>query len=949
MPKHYDVFLSYHWRDQVQVHALAEMLRGQNLHVYLDRWYLTPGQSWLQELEQALSASGAVVVCIGPGEMGPWQQREKNCALDRQAREAGFPVIPVLLPGAEPPLGFLQQNTWVDFRSGLTDNWSLRILAAAVRREPPDAVLHERQREILSTLCPYKGLQFFREEDAEFFFGRDSAIVLLHKSVQARPFVFLVGPSGSGKSSVVRAGLVPKLRRETREPWEIVTMVPGDRPFHNLAAVLLPLLETDLGELDRLRKTGELAAELQHGIIELRDVVGRILEKQVGTRHLLLVVDQWEELYTYQATGFHPNAVELAHPPNGNTVELSRHTGRDCRYPEHREVNLACPPWRLGSGNPCRNDEQKPVSTILPPNPLLQRGESEPPQAAQPTLFIDRLLATQQQQGSFKVVASLRADFMGRALEHRGLSEQLQKGTEMLGPMTDDELQQAIENPAQLAGVAFEPGLAKLIVDDLTGEPGSLPLLEFCLTALYETRQNRLMSHLSYEKIGKVSGAIIQRADAVLAKIEDGQAGHGDLARDIFLQLVQLGEGVDDTRRRVFMDDLGEGGEVRAVVKALADARLVVTGREPSSGKDTVEVAHEALIRRWPTLRGWLERDREKIFQRREIERAAKAWAEHQQAAVYRWPDERIVLEAAPVILDLQCRFPVKPVERAFLGPLTVDELLARLDDPATTHAERAMIGDRLALQADGDPRPGVGLRTDGLPDIVWKTIPGGMVTLDLKPKGWARRFAAKPVFTVQPFQMAQYPVTVAQWRAFVEAEEGYDLLIRKPRGWSPDRQPGRDNQPAVNVTWVEAVAFCQWLSDRLGCAVRLPTEWEWQQAATGADPQNQYPWGPDWDESLANTYESNLGRMLAVGLYPSGKSKQNVMDLSGNVWEWCLNQYDQPKQTKVGGEARRVLRGGSWYYNLDFARCAARNNSVPDNRSNFIGFRLVCCVSPPS
>ncbi|PZN73048.1 MAG: hypothetical protein DM484_23385, partial [Candidatus Methylumidiphilus alinenensis] len=478
----------------------------------------------------------------------------------------------------------------------------------------------------------------------------------------------------------------------------------------------------------------------------------------------------------------------------------------------------------------------------------------------------------------------------------------------------------------------------------------SLPLLEFCLTALYETRQNRLMSHLSYEKIGKVSGAIIQRADAVLAKIEDGQAGHGDLARDIFLQLVQLGEGVDDTRRRVFMDDLGEGGEVRAVVKALADARLVVTGREPSSGKDTVEVAHEALIRRWPTLRGWLERDREKIFQRREIERAAKAWAEHQQAAVYRWPDERIVLEAAPVILDLQCRFPVKPVERAFLGPLTVDELLARLDDPATTHAERAVIGDRLALQPDGDPRPGVGLRTDGLPDIVWKTIPGGNVTLELEAKGWTRRFAAKPVFPVQPFQMAQYPVTVAQWRTFVEAEEGYDLLVRKPYGAAPETQRGHDNQPAVNLAWVEAMAFCQWLSGRLGYNIRLPTEWEWQQAATGGDPHNQYPWGPDWDETRANTYESNLGRILAVGLYPSGKSKQNVMDLSGNVWEWCLNQYDQPKQTKVGGEARRVLRGGSWFYDQGLARCAYRSyGGDPDHRDDNVGFRLVCCVSPPS
>ena len=86
------------------------------------------------------------------------------------------------------------------------------------------------------------------------------------------------------------------------------------------------------------------------------------------------------------------------------------------------------------------------------------------------------------------------------------------------------------------------------------------------------------------------------------------------------------------------------------------------------------------------------------------------------------------------------------------------------------------------------------------------------------------------------------------------------------------------------------------------------------------------------------------------MGLYPSGKSKQNVMDLSGNVWEWCLNQYDQPKQTKVGGEARRVLRGGSWFYDQGLARCAYRSyGGDPDHRDDNVGFRLVCCVSPPS
>lgn len=115
-PGDYDVFLSYHWRDHAHVEALARRLREEQLTVFLDRWYLIPGQSWPKELETTLARCRAVAVCIGQGEMGPWQQREQYLALDRQAaaERSGrtFPVIPVLLPGAEPPLGFLSQNTW---------------------------------------------------------------------------------------------------------------------------------------------------------------------------------------------------------------------------------------------------------------------------------------------------------------------------------------------------------------------------------------------------------------------------------------------------------------------------------------------------------------------------------------------------------------------------------------------------------------------------------------------------------------------------------------------------------------------------------------------------------------------------------------------------------------------------------------------------------------------
>lgn len=298
MPREFDVFLSYHWRDQREVDALARKLREQGLAVFLDRWYLTPGQPWPQTLERELAKCGAVAVCVGPGEMGPWQQREKYFALERQGKEPGFPVIPVILSGADPALGFLGQNTWVDFRESLDQPMMLAILAAAIRREAPGPALAERLRETLATLSPYKGLAYFREEDAAFFFGRDKAIDTLWKAVERQSFVALVGASGSGKSSVVRAGLIPRLRADTRAPWEIVTLVPNDRPLYNLAARLIPLLEPERSENDQLIEVGRQARALQDGALQVRDVVERILQKQTGTKRILLVVDQWEELYT---------------------------------------------------------------------------------------------------------------------------------------------------------------------------------------------------------------------------------------------------------------------------------------------------------------------------------------------------------------------------------------------------------------------------------------------------------------------------------------------------------------------------------------------------------------------------------------------------------------------------------------------------------------------------
>jgi formylglycine-generating enzyme required for sulfatase activity len=149
------------------------------------------------------------------------------------------------------------------------------------------------------------------------------------------------------------------------------------------------------------------------------------------------------------------------------------------------------------------------------------------------------------------------------------------------------------------------------------------------------------------------------------------------------------------------------------------------------------------------------------------------------------------------------------------------------------------------------------------------------------------------------------------------------------------------------NVAWAEAVAFCRWLSTKLGYEVRLPTEWEWQQAATGGNSAKEYPWGP-WDSSRANTYESDLQRSTAVGMYHLGISPVGALDMSGNLWEYCLNEYDNPKRIEVSGEKSRAVRGGCWNFYRDNARCACRYWDSPNDRNSGVGFRLVC-ASPIS
>lgn len=462
------LFISYNSQDRYAVTTIQVLLEARGITTFLDRNDLLPGRPWPQALEQGLREASAAAVFIGR-EFGAWQKREMWFALDRQARDENqhrpFPVIPVLLPGADTTTGFLFLNSWVDFRHELTDHDALLALERAVRGDQRTATNYER-------ICPYRGLNSFREEDSAFFAGRKVIVDRLVKSVLREKFIAVVGPSGSGKSSVVMAGLVPLLRRQRppQESWDFFAFTPGARPFHRLAGALISALEPDSDEVEHLAEARRLGDYLANSGISLSATIERLLSKSKGTDRLLIVVDQFEEIFTLASE-----------------------------------------------------------RTIKP--------------------FIEELLEAQA-QAPITLLVTLRADFYGYAMGvSRQLSDCLEQGIVNLSPMVRPELREAIETPAKRVGLTFEAGLVERILDDAQADFGSLPQLEFSLTELWEQSTSSRLTHDTYDRIGRISGAVTTRAEREFLKLTSEQQ---TIARRLFTRLVRVGKAGEggDTRQR---------------------------------------------------------------------------------------------------------------------------------------------------------------------------------------------------------------------------------------------------------------------------------------------------------------------------------------------------------------------------------------------------------------
>ena len=421
-------------------------------------------------------------------------------------------------------------------------------LAANVRREDAPGL----------GLCPYKGLNYFDEADADLFVGREAltgnlterVLSLASNDTQDEPrFLAIVGASGSGKSSLVRAGLVSALRwNKTSTDWYIHVLTPTAHPLESLAAALT----------DSVSGTASLMDDMARDPRSLQIFTKRKLGSANGTR-VLLVIDQFEELFAL-----------------------------------------------------CRSEEER-------------------------ASFIDTLLtAASEADGPVIVLITLRADFYAPCANYPPLREALARSQEYIGAMSNEELRRSIEEPARRGRWELESGLVDLLLHDVGHEPGALPLLSHALYETWQRRRGRTMTLSGYAASGGVRGAIAETAETVFSDqfTHDQKA----IARRIFLRLTALGDdaGAGDTRRRATFSELilkpDEATTTRAVLKALADARLITTG------EDAAEVAHEALIREWPTLHSWLEDNREGLRLHRQLTESAQEWlnTEHEPDVLYR-------------------------------------------------------------------------------------------------------------------------------------------------------------------------------------------------------------------------------------------------------------------------------------------------------------------------
>ncbi|HND52988.1 MAG TPA: TIR domain-containing protein, partial [Pirellulaceae bacterium] len=583
------VFLSHNSEDKPAVERIAESLRARGVQPWLDKWHLVPGDPWQQEIEEALRTCRACVVFVGQ-KLGAWQHEEMRTAIDRRVRTAStdkenqFRVIPALLPGAKRGQrsdlpSFLAATTWVEF-SSVDDDAAIERLVRGLEGRPARDVA--ARPDGAQVECPYRGLSAFESEDADLFFGRDAVtdwLLSMLRGTQSREgerrFVALVGASGSGKSSLARAGILAALQRgeiEGSKNWPVTVLRPGAEPLLNLATSLVNTTDVTLGDGRRAKLVRELRDGLREQPDELHLTIASAsdLASSSRTRRHVVLVDQFEELFTEckdadERAAFIDNLLHAGRAVGGKTIVLVTMRAdfyESCAAHERLRAAIAENQFLLGPMNAgeLREAIERPMQSC--------GGEIEP-----------------------------------------GLTELLLQdmvGQEQALPL----LQHALEELWKKAEERRRKGST-----DPTASTASV---------------RRLMV-ADYRALGGIQGTLRKRADAEFSKLSGDEKS---VCREVMVALVNVSDPSKETRRRVTLADLkahsAQPAAVEAVVQRLVAARLLAASATGADGRLTnetvVEVVHEALIRGWPQLMEWIDENRAELRARQQFHDRVKSW-----------------------------------------------------------------------------------------------------------------------------------------------------------------------------------------------------------------------------------------------------------------------------------------------------------------------------------
>jgi formylglycine-generating enzyme required for sulfatase activity len=752
-------------------------------------------------------------------QRSPWSAFAELLASHDSVRRNSNRLVPLLLDSIPVPLR-------LDFRVRLDctarSRWETEVgrLRTLLQRDAPAP-------ERLS--CPYPGLLPFGPTEATRFFGRDRETDDICRRLRQHDFLLLIGPSGSGKSSLLAAGVLPRLLATDADRWMVRTLRPD-------AGALNWLIDTFGGEV----ASGD----------ELGTRVDLLLRTSAPADRLLLVVDQAEAIFVLPGT-------------------------------EERAALLD----------------------------LLRRLRE-----------VDRCVVV------LALSAAFYADLMTSVLWPIGPGERVE-----IAPLRGAALRETIIRPAADVGVHIEPVLLERLLHDAGEEPGALPLLQETMVLLWERRIRRLLTVSAYEELGgegrsALTAALATRADAACAALPLAQQ---QIARRIFLRLVQFGEGRPDTRRPQTVDALKASGDdpalFAATLRHLTNRRLL-TVSSADGGPATVDLGHEAMIAHWPTLRHWIDESRANEIVRRRIERNADDWQRngHDPGELYRRRKLADALERGR-----KREYELSQNAVAFLTAGRRRRLLGRLG--LATIAVAALAG--VVWLAIAPVREAwLQRQAQNLSPTV--LLSGGPATVGPRDRR----------VTFPPLAVDVHEVTNQQYRLCVQA-----------RRCAPPEEPYDDQKyvqgdrlrPVVYVSAYDAATFCSWIGRR------LPTEAEWERAARGTDGR-RFPWGtarpgPSQINAIVAGHEPRGLVPIDASGFDAGRSANGVEHLIGNAAEWTATRVrdigngELERQGDWNGRDRvlgLVVKGGGWQEDTYEAKDASIADAVvPDGET---GFRCV-------